>query len=196
MLRKIRQYVQESTIRNIYNSFLKAYTDYGTLVWCGTQKCNLTKMEKILNKSSCTMLFKGKYDSFKPLYKCLSILPLPGNIRHNQGKFMSKLVSNQQPKCVKEKFPFTINEAINNSSNNKMITPYRRTTTGKRSLSYEGYKLWNLEIPDYIRTQKTLRRFSRSYHAYLIDNIHSLALRLTSKIVCISSKMFNAVVPD
>ena len=124
MLRKIRQYVQESTIRNIYNSFLKAYTDYGTLVWCGTQKCNLTKIEKILNKSSCTMLFKGKYDSFKPLYKCLNLLPLPGNIRHNQSKFMSKLVNNQQPKCVKEKFPFTINEAINNPNNNKMITPY------------------------------------------------------------------------
>ena len=196
MLTKVRQYVQEGTIKNIYNSFLKPYTDYGTLVWCGTQKCNLTKMEKILNKSSCTMLFKGKYESSKPLYKCLNILPLPGNIRHNQDKFMRKLVNNQEPKCVKEKFPFKINEAINNPNNNKMIIPYRRTTIGKRSLSYKGYKLWNLEIPDYIRTQKTLRRFSRSYYAYLIGNIHSLALRLTSKIVCINSKMFNAVAPD
>ena len=86
---------------------------------------------------------------------------------------MWKLVNNQQPKCLKEKFPLKNNEAINNPSSNKMIITYRRTTIGKRSLSYEGYKLWNLEIPDYIRNQKTLRRFSRSYHAYLIDNIQS-----------------------
>ena len=51
-----------------------------------------------------------------------------------------------------------------------MIIPYRGTTTGK--IFSEGYKMWNL-IPDYIRSQKTLRSFSRSYHAYLIDNIQS-----------------------
>ena len=70
------------------------------------------------------MLFKGKYESSKPLYKYLNILPLPENIKHNQGTFMWKLVNNQQPKCVKEKFPLKINEAIiNNPSNNKMIIP-------------------------------------------------------------------------
>ena len=51
---------------------------------------------------------------------------------------MWKLVNNQQPKCLKEKFPLKNNEAINNPSSNKMIIPYRRTTIGKRSLSYEG----------------------------------------------------------
>ena len=80
---------------------------------------------------------------------------------------MWKLVNNQQPKCLKEKFPLKINEAIiNNPNNNKMIILHRRNTTGKRSLSYEGYELWNLEIPEYIRSQKILSRFSRSYHAY------------------------------
>ena len=67
---------------------------------------------------------------------------------------MWKLVNNQQPKCLKEKFPLKNNEAINNPSSNKMIIPYRRITIGKRSLSYEGYKLWNLEIPDYIMYKK------------------------------------------
>ena len=32
---------------------------------------------------------------------------------------------------------------------------------------------WNVEIPEYIRSQETLRRFSRSCHGYLIDNIQS-----------------------
>ena len=100
--------MQESTIKNIHNSFLKPYTDYGTLVWYGTPKCNLTKTKEILDKSSRTMLLKGKYESSKPLYKYLNILPLPENIKHNQGKFMWKLVNNQQPKCLKEKLPLKI----------------------------------------------------------------------------------------
>ena len=48
---------------------------------------------------------------------------------------MWKLVNNEQPKCLKEKFPLKINEAINNLNNNKMIIPYRKTTIGKRFLS-------------------------------------------------------------
>ena len=87
-----------------------------------------------------------------------------------QGTFLWKLISNQQPKCFKEKFPLKINEAINNANNNKIIILYKRTTIGKRPLSYKWYKMWYL-IPDYTRSQKTLRRFSRSYNAYLIDNI-------------------------
>ena len=83
---------------------------------------------------------------------------------------MWKLVNNQQPKFLKEKLPLKINDAINNPKNNKMIILYREATIGKSSLSYKGYEMWNL-IPDYIRSQKTLSRFSRSYHAYLIDNI-------------------------
>ena len=125
----------KKVLSKIYNSFLKLYTDYGTLVWCGAPTWNLTKMGKILNKSSRTMLFKGKYESTKPLYKYLNILPLPEDVKHNQGKFMWKLVNNEQPKCLKEKFPLKINEAINNPNNNKMIIPYRRTTIGKRFLS-------------------------------------------------------------
>ena len=80
-------------------------------------------MEKILYKSARTILFKIKYESSKPLYKYLNILPLPENIKHNQSKFMWKLVNNQQSKCLKEKFPLKINGA--------MIIPYRRTTIGK-----------------------------------------------------------------
>ena len=83
---------------------------------------------------------------------------------------MWKLVNNQQPKFLKEKLPLKINEAIYNPKNNKMIMLYRESIIGKRSLSYKGYKMWNL-ILHYIRSQKTLSRFSRFYHAYLIDNI-------------------------
>ena len=113
--------MQERTIKNINNTFLKPYTEYGTLVWCETPKCHLTKMEITLNVSAQTKLFKGKYESSKPLYKYLKILPLTETIKQNQSKFIWKFVNNQQPKCVQEKFRLKINEALNNPNNNKMI---------------------------------------------------------------------------
>ena len=101
---------------------------------------NSFAVEVTFNKSARTMLFKGKCESFKPLYKYLNILTLPENIKHSQGKFRWKLVNSEQPKCLKEIFPLEIDEAINNP-NNKMIIPYRRTIIGKRSLSYEGFEM-------------------------------------------------------
>ena len=35
VLRKIRKFMQEKTLKNIFNTFLKPYLEYGTLVWSG-----------------------------------------------------------------------------------------------------------------------------------------------------------------
>ena len=48
ILRKIRNYVQEKTLKNIFNSFIKPYVDYGTLIWGGATKSHLTQIDKII----------------------------------------------------------------------------------------------------------------------------------------------------
>ena len=69
------------------------------------------------------MLFKQKYDSVKPFYKYLKILPLSENIKLLQCKFMWKLVNNCHPCCVKGQFPITFSNAIN-STNCRITIPY------------------------------------------------------------------------
>ena len=86
---KIMKHLQDKQLINPYFSFIKPYIEYGTLA--------LTKIDRSLNKSVRTMLFKNRREPSKPLYKYLNILPLEYNIKLLRGKFMHKLLSKQQP---------------------------------------------------------------------------------------------------
>ena len=81
----------EKFLTNIFNAFLKPYLEYGTLVWSGAPETNLDKINKTLNRSIRTILFKQKHDTVKPFYKYLGILPLKQNIKLQQGKFIHSL---------------------------------------------------------------------------------------------------------
>ena len=140
ILKIMRHYLQEKQLLNLYSSFVKPYIEYGSLAWGGACKTNLNKIDKSLNKSVRTMLFKNRRESSKPLYKYLNILPLEYNIKLLRGKFMQKLLSKQQPKVIEDKFPLQFNESINNPDHTKLILPYYRTSIVTSSLHYQGYE--------------------------------------------------------
>ena len=118
-----------------------------------------------------TMLFKNRFDNVKPFYKHLNILPLTRNIKLLLGKFMRKLLSKEHPESIIEQFPLHFNEAINNTNGEKLIIPYHRTSIGKKSLLYQGYKIWNLEIPANIKSKESYNNFAKNYPKYLLDEI-------------------------
>ena len=68
ILKKIRYYVQGNTLKNIYNSFIKPYIEYGTLAWSAATNVHLETLNKSVKRSVRAMLFKGKHDSVKPYY--------------------------------------------------------------------------------------------------------------------------------
>lgn len=72
----------------MFNSFIKPYVTYRTLIWGGATKSHLAKIDKSIKKSMRIMLFKGKYDLVKPFYEYLKILPSSENIKLLQGKFI------------------------------------------------------------------------------------------------------------
>ena len=108
-------------------------------------------------------------DNIKPFYEHLNILPLTENIKLLQGKFMWKLLAKKHPDSIIEQFPLHFNEAINNTNSEKLIIPYYRTSIGKKSLLYQGYKIWNLEIPANIKNKESYNNFAKNYHKYILD---------------------------
>ena len=115
--------MQEKTLENIFNAFLKPYLEYGTLLWNGAPKTYLGKINKTLNRSIKLILFKQKYDIVKLFYKYLGTLPLKQNIRFQQGKFMWKLNSQNPSNCLLIKFSLIHNQAINNANQQILIIP-------------------------------------------------------------------------
>ena len=167
ILKIIRHYIQDKQLINLYSSFIKPYIEYGTLAWGGACKTNLTKIDRSLNKSVRTMLFKTRIEPSKPLYKYLNILPLEYNIKLLRGKFMHKLLSKQQPEIIEEKCPLYFNESINNSDHTKLILPYYRTSIGT---SFLHYQVWN-EITKSVKEIQYMKFFSKKYLEILFEEM-------------------------
>ena len=118
-----------------------------------------------------TMLFKNRFDNVKPFYKHLNILPFTKNIKLLQGKFMWKLLAKKHLDSIIEQFSLHFNEAINNTNGEKFIMPYYRTSIEKKSLLYQGYKIWNLGIPANIKNKESYNNLAKNYRKYLVDEI-------------------------
>ena len=59
----MNDFSQEKQLKDLYNAFIKPFTEYGVLAWGGAPKTHLIKIERSLNKAVRIMLFKGKYES-------------------------------------------------------------------------------------------------------------------------------------
>ena len=64
-------------------------------------------------------------------------------------------------------------KAAANTNSEKLIIPYCRTSIGKKSLLYQQYKIWNLEIPANIKNKESYNNFAKNYHKYLLDKIET-----------------------
>ena len=58
ILRKLRCYLQQDSLRSIYNSFLKLHIEYGTFVWGGAPNKYLDKIDICIKRSMHTMLLR------------------------------------------------------------------------------------------------------------------------------------------
>ena len=86
-------------------------------------------------------MFRKRWDSTKPLYQHLDILPLASNIKLLQSKFMKKLTEGEQPEPTKMHYPLNFNHSINNSKEDRLVIPFFRTKIGTSSLHYQGFTL-------------------------------------------------------
>ena len=95
ILANLRKYVQEETMKNLFNSFLKPYIEYGNLAWGGAPKTKIKLISRSIKRSIRTMMNMDKFDSVKPFYEYLNI-------------------NTQISNSLSEKFLLTYSEAINN----------------------------------------------------------------------------------
>ena len=159
IIKKLRYYIQEETLINLYHALIKPHIDYGILAWGSSNKTNLKTIERTMTKAIRLMGFKKKYDSVISIFDSYGLLNLENMIKINQGEFMWKLVNKEQPECIQMMYhPREINALNKNKDKNRYILPYFRTNIGKLSLHYQGIHLWNTEIPREIKNVRNIKK--------------------------------------
>ena len=143
LLYRVNQYLNESSLKTVYFSYIHSYLNYANISWASTYPTNLKRIHLKQKHASCIFYSKDKFTNSKPLLKNLNALNVYQiNIYQHLG-FMHKFNNNETPKVFnniikrpEHRYP------TNFSSLNFSLKSYSLNNT-KYSISFRGPKLWN-----------------------------------------------------
>ena len=100
-------------------------------------------------------------------FKAINWLPVDQRVQQSLNVTVFKYVNKACPYYMKEVFEYASQERI--SSRNiyaKLKVPFRKTTTGQKSLSYIGPSVWN-KLPSLMKRNISLNKFKHDVKKHL-----------------------------
>ena len=165
MISRIRYYLNDQCLRNLYYSFIQSHINYNLVNWSCTNHSLLDPIEKQVKKAIRTISFsKTKYDHTIPLFTKLKILPFHELITHKKATFLWKITQNLISSPLNKLF-------LNNPRNNlKFILPPTKNNKDKLILNYSCIEAWNT-VPQNIKISNSLKTFSSKLKEHMLNNI-------------------------
>ena len=153
----------------LYHTLIHPHLTYGLILWGSTYKKYLHKLEILQNKSIRSITNSKYNDSSGPIYKNLSILPLPGLYEFETVKFMYLNQRNELPLPLQTLF--TTNANIHGHNTRHRHDPHintRRTETLSHSFIHKAPALW-YTVPSQIKNVKTVGSFRSKIKRELLN---------------------------
>ena len=169
VLSKLR-FLPTCILRTLYNTLILPHIYYCAEVWAMTSQTNLNRIMRT-QKKAIRLISNSHYRAHtKPLFYQLKILNIFDICNYHIAVFMY-LCHNELLPCAIQNY-FKLNSSIHkyatrNASNYHL--PKIRTSVMKRSILFDGPKLWN-SIPVTIRNCRSLQTFKQKYKMYLIES--------------------------
>ena len=171
ILAKIRQYIPETLLRNVYNAHIQPHLDYGALIWgqCAPTHINIIKESQ--SKAVRIINFKYKDTPANPLFINSKILPLKENLKFLQGKFMWRVVHNFLPESMLDLFVTHESKRESNKDINRLNLPIVNTEHGKKIITFSGANYWNKTMPNNITHITTSKLFKIKFKLFLFNSL-------------------------
>ena len=165
IISKIKYFVTEKAMINLYYAFIQSHINYNLINWSGTNTTTLNPIRKAIKKVIRIMTFQNRYQHTETLLSKLEILPFDLQIKHKQALFMWKLTNGYISEPISNLF------TKNNHNPNRYNIPYRKNETGKRVLSYVNVITWNMEVHSPLKTISFYNSFNKKYKDHLLLTI-------------------------
>ena len=105
IIARLRHFVPEKVIRNLYNSYIQPHLDYGALAWGGCTQMQINKLQPIQNNSIRLMTFASNYtDHVSSSYVKLNLLKIKESVLRRQLLFVHDYLNNRLPINFKDFF--------------------------------------------------------------------------------------------
>ena len=149
MLSKIRHYVSEITLRNVYFGIFSSLLTYGSQVWGQFSNKYVCRLQRIQNKAVRIINFAKFKVPVTPLYYKSNILKFSDQIKLQNFIFVHNSLKGNLPSSLKDSFQITADTHSFNTrgaSQFKMKLPKARTMYGINSIKYQSAAFWNIAV--------------------------------------------------
>ena len=147
MLSKIRHYVSDSTLRNIYFAIFSSLLNYGSQVWGQSYNKHISRIQRIQNKAIRIINFAKFRDSVTPLFYKSKILKFCDQIKLQNFSHVHDSLKGNLPLTLSDSFQVLTDIYSYNTrgaSLFKIALPKARTQTyGINSITYQSAAIWN-----------------------------------------------------
>lgn len=144
ILLKTRNFLNKSTLRNLYYTFVYPYLIYGVEIWGNAREVHLDPLIKTQKKIVRVITFSSYLEHTAPLFEYLNILSFKKLVIHRIGLLMFKYNSSELPNPINKLFTHN-NERHNYNTrhNNDLLTKIGNGEQIYQLFSFHGVKVWN-----------------------------------------------------
>ena len=150
----------------LFFTFIQPHIDYGLLICGGATAINLKPIQRKLKEAIKKMSFKENSYPVEALFKQHKILNFEKQKTLASACFMWRVANKEAPSTIIEQFP--LKERVYGNNNVKFHIPSARSNLLKRSIIYQGPKLWNLITVENC-SKKSIQTFKTAYLKKLLD---------------------------
>lgn len=151
------------TLRTVYFANVHSHLKYGIIFWGNSPESIHTFI--IQKRILRTMTNTHKYESCKPLFKKLQILPLP-------CMYILEILIFTKKALLENKDSVTLNAEVHNYDTRQkrnLHVPHRETSLFQKSTLIEGITLYN-KLPSEFKSLNSVHTFKNKLKAFLLNH--------------------------
>ena len=161
MISKIRYFVNQKCLLNLFYSFIQSHVNYNILNWTSTYPSSIQPINLKIKASVRLISFKNKYEHTNPIFEEFKILPFLDLIKYKQGSFLWKVSNGYIKSPVSDIFSKNIRNPL------RFNLPNPNSSSDKNRIIYSCVKYWN-SLPLQIRSASTLNCFNERHKKRLL----------------------------
>ena len=143
-INRVKHLFSSKSLTTIINALVLNKLFYCSSVWRNTSQQNIKKLQSVQNFAARIISGTRKFDHITPVLNQLQWLPVKHQIRLRDNLLVFKCLNRLAPDYLCEKFYFRSKVHNRNTRNcNQLNIPKYRSTTGQRTFTYRGVKVWN-----------------------------------------------------
>ena len=169
-LSRIRRFIDQDTCKLAVQALVFSRIDYGNALLLEATDFDLTRLQRLQNRTARLIFLVGRDTSSAPLLRRLHWLPIRKRIEFKILVIVYKCVNSQAPDYLSNLISFRKPTYATRSSHDSTLLsiPRTRTRTADNAFQVSGPRLWN-SLPTNMRQAKSLDIFKGQLKTHLFN---------------------------